>query len=66
MKAAAEGKLSFAAYSNPNGHGHIAAVVGDGWQAGHRPGRQDELQLHRRELRLALSKAHEPSYFVHD
>ncbi|WP_224243218.1 hypothetical protein [Hyalangium gracile] len=29
MQAAAEGRIAFAAYRNPNGHGHIAAVVGE-------------------------------------
>lgn len=65
MKAAAEGKISFAAYSNPNGHGHIAAVVGEtaGKPAIAQAGKKN---YNFTGVNYGFSKAHEPSYFVHD
>ncbi|MDC0712363.1 hypothetical protein POL68_28125 [Stigmatella sp. ncwal1] len=65
MQAAAQGKIAFAAYQNPSGHGHIAAVVG---QTAGKPAiaQAGKTNYDFVGVNYGFSKQHAPSYFVHD
>lgn len=65
MKAAAEGKVAFAAWSNPHGDGHIAAVVGEteGKPAIAQAGTTN---YNFAKVSLGFGPSHPPSYYVHN
>lgn len=65
MQAAAEGKIAFAAYRNPKGHGHIAAVVGEtaGKPAIAQAGKQNYDFV---GVNYGFTKESRPTYFVRD